>query len=90
VWTFGPADWRPASAHPPALSTNVNWFGDFRPATNNVTAKLALFQGGTVVASTSGQVHASGPDDPAFQSLIASMSSQVLSGPDIFDRVGLP
>jgi hypothetical protein len=90
VWTFGPAEWRPASAHPAALATNVNWFGDYRPATNNVAVKLALFQGGTVVASTSGQVDANGPDDLAFQSLIATMTHEVLSGPDWLDDIGLP
>ncbi|HTJ64020.1 MAG TPA: hypothetical protein VL899_09425 [Alphaproteobacteria bacterium] len=90
VWTFGPADWRPASAHPPALATNVNWFGDVRPAPNNVAVKLALFQGGTVVASTSGQVDVNNPDDPAFKALIATMTDEVLSGPDWLDDVGLP
>jgi hypothetical protein len=90
VWTFGPAEWRPVSAHPPALATNVSWFGDHRPADNNVAVKLALFQGGTVVASTSGQVDANGPDDPAFQSLIARMTHEVLSGPDWMDDIGLP
>jgi hypothetical protein len=90
VWTFGPPDWRSAYAHPPALAVNVtDWVSD-RPAPNNVAVKVALFQGGTVVASASGQVDANNPDDPAFQALIAAMSSKVLSGPDIFDRVGLP
>jgi hypothetical protein len=90
VWTFGPPDWRSAYAHPPALALNVaDWVSD-RPVPNNVAVKVALFQGGTVVASASGQVDVSGPDDPAFRSLIASMSDKVLSGPDIFDQVGLP
>jgi hypothetical protein len=91
VWTFGPPDWRSAYAHPPALAVNVaDWVGDYRPAPNNVAVKVALFQGGTVVASASGQVDANGPDDPAFRSLIASMSGKVLSGPDVFDWLGLP
>ncbi len=90
VWTFGPPDARPASAYPPALGTNLNWFGDYRPAPNNVTVKVALFQGGNVVASASGQTKADTPNDPAFQGLIAALSADVLSGPDVFDRVGLP
>jgi hypothetical protein len=90
VWTFGPPDARPASSHPPALGTNLNWFGSYEPAANNVTVKLALFQGGNVVASVSGQTDADSPNDPAFQALIAGMSQSVLSGPDIFDEIGLP
>jgi hypothetical protein len=90
VWTFGPPDARPTSAYPPALGRNFNWFGDYQPAPNNVAVTVALFQGGNVVASTSGQTNADSPNDPAFQSLIAQMSASVLSGPDFFDRVGLP
>jgi len=84
VWTFGPPSARPASVHPPALSINLHQFGPYRPSPNDVTAKAALFQGGTVVASVSGQVDASGPDDPAFQSLIGRMSRTILS-PSWFD-----
>jgi hypothetical protein len=90
VWTFGPPAARPTSAYPPALGTNFNWFGDYQPAPNNVTVKVALFQGGNVVASASGQTNADSPNDPAFQSLIANLSANVLSGPDFFDGVGLP
>lgn len=90
VWTFGPPDARPASAYPPALGTNLNWFGHYQPAPNNVTVKVALFQGGNVVASTSGQTNADSPNDPAFQALIADMAATVLSGPDVFDEAGLP
>ena len=90
VWTFGPPDARPTSAYPPALGRNLNWFGDYQPAPNNVTVKVALFQGSNVVASASGQTNADSPNDPAFQSLIANMSASVLSGPDFFDRVGFP
>jgi hypothetical protein len=49
-----------------------------------------LFQGGEVVSSIAGQTDASGPSDPAFQSLVGGMAASVLSGPDIFDRVGFP
>ena len=90
VWTFGPPAARPASAYPAALGRNLNWFGDYEPAPNNVTVKVALFQGGNVVASTSGQTNADSPNDPAFQALIADMAATVLSGPDVFDSVGLP
>jgi len=90
VWTFGPPAARPVSAYPPALGTNLNWFGGYQPAANNVSVKLALFQGGNVVASVSGQTEANGPDDPAFKNLVTEMSSSVLSGPDVFDRVGAP
>ena len=90
VWTFGPPAARPASAHPPALGTNLNWFGDYEPSPRNVTVKVALFQNGNPVASVSGQTDATGPNDPAFQSLIADMASEVMSGPDIFDDIGLP
>ena len=90
VWTFGPPAARPASAYPPAAAFNLNWFSGYEPAPSNVTVKVALFQGGNVVASASGQINADNPNDPAFQSLIAGMSATVLSGPDIFDKVGLP
>ena len=90
VWTFGPPTARPASAYPPALGTNLNWFGDYGPSPSNVTVKVALFQGGSPVASVSGQTDAASPNDPAFQQLIASMAQEVMSGPDIFDQVGLP
>src|SRR5579859_1593467 len=46
VWTFGPPAARPASAYPPALGTNLNWFGSYEPSPTNVTVKVALFQGG--------------------------------------------
>ena len=87
VWTFGPPAARPASAHPPALSTNLNWIGPYRPAPNNVAVKLALFEGNNVVASTSGQVDASSPSDPAFQALIAAMTQSVLSGPGLLNWI---
>ena len=90
VWTFGPPTARPASAYPPALGTNLNWFGDYEPSPTNVTVKVALFQGGNPVASVSGQTDAASPNDPAFQQLIASMAQEVMSGPDVFDQVGLP
>lgn len=90
VWTFGPPAARPASAYPPALGTNLNWFGDYAPSPANVTVKVALFQGGNPVASLSGQTDAASPTDPAFQQLVASMAQHVMSGPDMFDRVGLP
>jgi hypothetical protein len=90
VWTFGPPEARPASAYPPALGTNLNWFGDYEPSPTNVSVKVALFQGGTPVASVSGQTDAASPNDPAFQALIADMAAQVMSGPDAFDRAGLP
>jgi hypothetical protein len=89
VFTFGPPAARPANAYPLSLATNVNWLG-YHPAPNNVTVKLALFQGGNPVASISGQTNADSPNDPAFQSLIASMSRSVLSGPDAFDWIGFP
>ena len=90
VWTFGPPTARPASAYPPALGTNFNWFGDYAPSPNNVTVKVALFQGGNPVASVSGQTDAASPTDPAFQQLIANMAGEVMSGPDAFDWAGLP
>jgi hypothetical protein len=90
VWTFGPPDARPASAFPPALGTNLNWFGDYEPSPTNVTVKVALFQDGTPVASVSGQTEAASPDDPAFQALVAKMAAEVMSGPDVFDEAGLP
>jgi hypothetical protein len=55
-----------------------------------VTVKVALFQNGNPVASVSGQTDAASPNDPAFQALIAGMASEVMSGPDIFDDIGLP
>ncbi len=79
VWTFGPPAARPRSAYPPEFTANLNWFGDYQPAPNNVTVKAALFQNGNVVSSVSGQVDADNPDDPAFKALIASMSSTVLT-----------
>jgi len=90
VWTFGPPAARPTSAYPAALGRNLNWFGDYEPASNNVSVKVALFQGGNVVASASGQTSADSPNDPAFQALIADMAASVLSGPDVFDWAGLP
>ena len=90
VFTFGPPDARPTSAYPPAMGYNLNWFGNYEPAANNVTVKVALFQGGNVVASASGQTEAGSPNDPAFQSLIAQLSETVMSGPDAFDWLGLP
>ncbi len=89
VWTFGPPAARPASAYPPAAAYNLHWFG-YEPAANNVTVKVALFQGGNLVASASGQTNADSPNDPAFQSLIAGMSASVLSGPDVLDWLGFP
>ena len=89
VFTFGPPAARPTNAYPLSLATNVNLLG-YSPSPNTVTAKLALFQGGTVVASISGQTAADSPNDPVFQSLVTSMSNSVLSGPDIFDRIGFP
>ena len=90
VWTFGPPAARPSSAYPAALGTNLNWFGDYEPSPTNVSVKVALFQNGNPVASVSGQTDAASPNDPAFQSLIASMASQVMDGTDIFDDIGLP
>ena len=90
VWTFGPPDARPRSAYPANTAYNLNWIGSYEPAPNNVTAKVALLQNGTVVASASGQVDADNPDDPAFKSMIAQMSESVLSGPDWFDWLGFP
>jgi hypothetical protein len=85
VWTFGPPAARPASAYPPAISRNIDWIGDYRPAPNNITAKLAVFENGDVVATTAGQVDANGPDDPAFKALIAAMTRAVLSRAGWFD-----
>ncbi len=85
VWTFGPPAWRPASAYPPAISRNIDWIGNYRPAPNNIAAKLALFENGQVVGSASGQVDADSPSDPAFQAMVASMTRQVLSGPGFLD-----
>ncbi len=85
VWTFGPPAARPASAYPPAISRNIDWIGDYRPAPNNITAKLAVFENGDVVATTAGQVDANGPDDPAFKALIAAMTRAVLSRPGWFN-----
>jgi len=90
VWTFGPPDARPRSAYRANTAYNLNWIGGYEPSPNNVTAKVALFQGGNVVASASGQVDASNPNDPAFQAMVADMSHTVLSGPDVFDWIGLP
>ena len=90
VWTFGPPAARPRSAYPPAMAVNLNLVGGYEPSPNNVTAKVALFQGGNVVASAAGQVDARDPSDPAFQAMISQMSHAVLSGPDVFDWVGLP
>lgn len=90
VFTFGPPSARPPSAYPSAMGYNLNWFGNYEPEPNNVTVKVALFQGGNVVASASGQTEADSPNDPAFQSLIAELSETVLSGPDVFDWLGLP
>jgi hypothetical protein len=89
VFTFGPQAARPTTAYPPALATNFNLLG-YHPAQDNVTVKAALFQGGEVVSSISGQTDASGPGDPAFQALVSGMAGSVLSGPDIFDRIGFP
>ena len=90
VWTFGPPDARPASAYPPAVGRNLNWIGDYQPSPTNVSVKVALFQNGNPVASISGQTDAASPNDPAFQSLIAGMAAKLMSGPDVFDNVGLP
>jgi len=90
VWTFGPPDARPASAYPPALGHNINWFNDYAPSPTNVSVKVALFQGGSPVASVSGQTEAASPNDPAFQQLIANMAQEVMSRPDFFDRAGWP
>ena len=90
VWTFGPPDARPRSAYPANTAYNLNWIGSYEPAPSNVTAKVALIQGGNVVASASGQVDADNPDDPAFKAMIAQMSDAVLSGPDWFDWLGWP
>lgn len=89
VFTFGPPAARPTTAYPPAMAVNFNLLG-YRPAPNNVTVKLALFQGGNVVSSIAGQTEADSPNDPAFQSLIGQMSRSVLSGPDWFDWLGFP
>ncbi|MDB5392966.1 MAG: hypothetical protein JWM91_472 [Rhodospirillales bacterium] len=89
VFTFGPPAARPTTVYPPALAVNFNLLG-YHPAPNNVTAKLALFQGGNAVTSIAGQTNADSPSDPAFQSLIGNMSSSVLSGPDVVDRIGFP
>jgi hypothetical protein len=89
VFTFGPPAARPSSAYPPALATNFNLLG-YNPGPDNVTVKAALFQGGEVVSSIAGQTDATGPSDPAFLSLVGGMAGSVLSGPDIFDRVGFP
>lgn len=85
VWTFGPPAARPASAYPPALGHNLNWFGSYQPVPNNVTAKVALIQGGRVVASAAGQVDANNPDDPAFRALIGEMTHSVMPGPSWLD-----
>jgi hypothetical protein len=90
VWTFGPPAARPEMTHPPAIGTNLAIIGGYDPGPNNVTVKVALFQGGNPVASISGQTDAAGPGDPAFQSLIADMAAEVTSGPDVFDWLGLP
>jgi hypothetical protein len=90
VWTFGPPASRPRSAYPPELAVNYNIIGGYEPSATNVTAKVALIQGGNIVASVSGQVDAAGPTDPAFQSMIEQMSQSVLSGPDLFDWIGFP
>ncbi len=90
VWTFGPPAARPRSAYPPAMAVNLNLIGGYEPSPNNVTAKVALFQGGNVVASAAGQTDARDPSDPAFQAMISQMSHAVLSGPDAFDWIGFP
>ncbi len=86
VWTFGPPSARPASAYPPALATNVGWIWGEERSPNNVTVKVAVFQGGNVVATAAGQVDAADPNDPAFKDLIESMSDSVLSAPGLIDR----
>jgi hypothetical protein len=86
VWTFGPPAVRPASDYPSELHLNVDWIGSYRPSPGNVTAKVALFQGGNVVATAEGQVDASnGTEDPAFRAMIAAMSRAVFAGPDCLD-----
>jgi hypothetical protein len=87
VWTFGPPAARPTSAYPPFAAYNLNWLWGYQPAPNNVTVKVAVFQGGQVVSSASGQVDADNPGDPAFQALIADMSQAVLSSPGWFNDV---
>jgi hypothetical protein len=86
VWTFGPPTARPVTVHPPALATNVDWIGPYHPSPLNVTVKVDVIQRGRMVASTSGQVDAANPNDPAFQELIAAMSAEVLSAPGWVDR----
>jgi hypothetical protein len=89
VFTFGAPAARPITAYPPAMAVNFNLIG-YKPAPNNVSVKLALFQDGNPVSSIAGQTDADSPSDPAFQSLIAQMSGTVISGPDIFDWAGFP
>lgn len=86
VWTFGPPAARPVTAYPPALATNIDWIGPYRPSPNNVTVKVAVIQRGRVVASASGQVDASNPNDPAFQALIEEMSENALCAPGWLDE----
>jgi hypothetical protein len=86
VWTFGPTAARPASNYPAALHVNLDWFGTYHPGADHVSAKVALFQGGNVVASADGQVDApQGADDPAFKAMIAEMSAAVMESPGWFD-----
>jgi len=86
VWTFGPPAARPASVYPSELHVNVDWIGGYQPSPANITAKVALFHGGTVVSSAAGQVDApNGTDDPAFRALIADMSRAVFSSPGLLD-----
>ena len=86
VWTFGPPSVRPASDYPPALHLNVDWFGDYRPSPDSITASVALFQDGNVVATAEGQVDApGGAEDPAFRTMIGLMSRAIFSGSGWFD-----
>ncbi len=84
VWTFGPPPARPASAYPPALGHYVSWLWFQTPSPNTLAVKVAVFQGGNVVASSAGQVDSSDPNDPAFKALIANMTYSVIPG--WFDR----
>jgi hypothetical protein len=87
VWTFGPPAARPTSVYPSELHFNADWIGSYQPSPANVTAKVALFQGGTVVSSTSGQVDApNGADDPAFRAMVAEMSQAIFSSPGWLDH----
>ena len=88
VWTFGPPSARSPWNYPAALHLNVGWIGDYAPGPSHVTAKVALFQGGNVVATAEGQVDApDGANDPAFRAMIEAMSRAIFAGHGLIDEI---